>query len=105
MLCVGLLRYFRVCGIYENFLDEKDSTYNEFRRSLSARMSKLTATGVEIRPKQAELISNKTENKLWKKGFLGSWTGKLLLNTMLFYYCKLFGLRGVDKDRPDRARS
>ena len=25
MLCVGLLRYFRECGIHENFLDEKDS--------------------------------------------------------------------------------
>lgn len=62
-------------------------------------MSKLTATGVEIRPKQAELISNKTENKLWIKGFLGSWTDTLLLNTMLFYYCKLFGLRGIDKHR------
>lgn len=30
MLCVGLLRYLRECGIHENFLDEKDSSIMNF---------------------------------------------------------------------------
>jgi hypothetical protein len=99
MLCVGLLRYFRECGIHENFLDEKDSKFYEFRRILSARMSELTASGVGLCPKRAEPISAETENKLWEKGLLGNGTGKALLNTMFFYNCKLFGLRGVDEHR------
>lgn len=73
--------------------------YYEFRRILSARMSELTAAGVGIRPKQAEPISAETENKLWEKGLLGNGTGKSLLNTMFFYNCNLFGLRGVDEHR------
>ncbi|XP_061179442.1 uncharacterized protein LOC133188069 [Saccostrea echinata] len=99
MLCIGILRYFRECGIHENFLDEKDSKFYEFRRILSARMSELTVLGVGTRPKQAEPISKETENELWEKGLLGDWTGKALLNTMFFYICKLFGLRGVDEHR------
>lgn len=74
-----------------------NSKYYEFRRILSARMSELTAAGVGIRHKQAEPISAETENKLWEKGLLGNKTGKSLLNTMFFYNCKLFGLRGVDE--------
>ncbi|XP_061187163.1 uncharacterized protein LOC133195333 [Saccostrea echinata] len=99
MLCVGILRYFRECGIHENFLDEKDSKFYEFRRILSARMSELTVSGVGTRPKQAEPISTETETELWEKRLLGDVTGKALLNTMFFYNCKLFGLRGVDEHR------
>lgn len=73
--------------------------YYEFRLILNARMSELTAAGVWIRPNQAERISAETENKLWEKGLLGNGTGKSLLNTMFFYNCQLFNLRGVDEQR------
>ncbi|CAC5371590.1 unnamed protein product [Mytilus coruscus] len=43
MLCVGILRHLRENEVHINFLDEKDSQFYEFKRSLSARMTQLTA--------------------------------------------------------------
>lgn len=80
-------------------MDEKDSRFYEVRRALSARMSELTSQGIGTSVKQAEPIYRKTENLLWQKGFLGNGNAQSLLNTVFFYNCKLFGLRGVDEHR------
>ena len=82
-----------------NFLDEKDCRFYEFRRALSARMTELTMKGIGTTTKQAEAISQETENILWEKGLLRNGSSKAILNTMFFYNSKLFGLRGVDEHR------
>lgn len=99
MLCVGLLRFLRENGVHMNFLDEKDCRFNEFRHALSAGMTELTMEGIGTTTKQAEVISQETENILWEKGLLGNGSSKAILNTMFFYNSKLFGLRGVDEHR------
>ncbi|XP_052084902.1 uncharacterized protein LOC127722094 [Mytilus californianus] len=99
MLCVGILRHLRENEIHINFLDEKDSQFYEFRRSLSARMTQLTAEGIGTTPKQAEPINQESEDILWEKNLLGNKSSKSVLNTMFFYNSKLFGLRGVDEHR------
>lgn len=78
-----------------NFLGEKNSQFYEFRKTLSARMAELTAQGVETAIRQAE----ETENILWENGLLGNSTGESMLNTLLFYNCKLFGLKAVDEHK------
>lgn len=99
MLCTGLLRHLRENGVHFNFLDEKNSQFYEFRKTLSARMAELTAQGVGTSTRQAEPISEEAENILWEKGLLGNSTGESMLNTLFFYNCKLFGLRAVDEHK------
>ena len=98
-LCVGLLRYMRENGNHLNFLDEKNSQFYEFRQALSARMSELTSAGVGTVPRQADPITRENETIMWEKGVLGDSSAKSMLNTVFFYNCKLFGLRGVDEHR------
>ena len=62
-------------------------------------MTELTMEGIGTTTKQAEAISQETENILWEKGLLGNGSSKAILNTMFFYNSKLFGLRGVDEHR------
>ncbi|XP_061170897.1 zinc finger MYM-type protein 2-like [Saccostrea echinata] len=99
MLCTGLLRHLRENGLHLKFLDEKNSQFYEFRKSLGARMAELTVQGVGTSTKQAEPISEEAENVLWEKGLLGNSTGESMLNTVFFYNCKLFGLRAVDEHK------
>jgi hypothetical protein len=99
MLCVGLLRHLRENGIHLNFLDEENSVFYEFRQALSARMSELTKQGVGTTTKQAEPISEESENMLWNKGLLGDSSANSILNTVFFYNSKLFGLPRVDEHR------
>lgn len=99
MLCVGLLRHLRENGIHLNFLDEENSVFYEFRQALSARMSELTKQRVGTTTKQAEPISEESENMLWNKGLLGDSSSNSILNTVFFYNSKLFGLRRVDEHR------
>ena len=99
MLCVGLLRHLRENGIHLNFLDEQNSVFYEFRQALSERMSELTKQGVGTTTKQAEPISEESENMLWNKGLLGDSSSNSILNTVFFYNSKLFALREVDEHR------
>ena len=62
-------------------------------------MTELTFEGIGTTTRQAEPISEETEQQLWDKGFLGKDTAKSLSNTMFYYNSKLFGLRGVDEHR------
>ncbi|CAC5366376.1 unnamed protein product [Mytilus coruscus] len=62
-------------------------------------MTQLTAEGIETTPKQAEPINQESEDILWEKKSLGNKSSKSVLNTMIFYNSKLFGLRGVDEHR------
>jgi hypothetical protein len=98
-LCVGLLRHLRENGNPANFLDEKNINFLGFRQALSAKMSELTAQGIGTVKRQAEPLSEKEEKTLWEKNILGNSTSKSLLNSVFFYNCKLFGLRGVDEHR------
>ena len=37
------------------------------------------------------------ESLLWRKGEFGTHSGRALRNTVYFYNCKVFGLRGYDE--------
>ena len=43
------------------------------------------------------MITLEEENKLWSMGILGTHSPKSLLNTVFFYFGKIFMLRGVEE--------
>ncbi|XP_033741792.1 zinc finger MYM-type protein 2-like [Pecten maximus] len=99
-LVSGLLRYLRENGvIIMNYLNTGDLRFQGFRKTLDARMKDLTSRGIGGRKKEADPISPENENVLWEKEQLGGKSSQSLLNTVFYYNCKLFGLRGMDEHR------
>ena len=78
---------------------KKTREFYEFRKALSARMAELMAHGIGTETRQAEPVTQETENILWEKGLLGNGNAKSLLNFVFFYNCKLFALRTVDEHK------
>lgn len=96
----ALLRLMRDNGLHENnFLDTQDIRFVNFRKKLDARLKQLTSKGIGTEPQQADPITAKEEEILWNKGQLGAGTSQSLINTVFYYNCKLFGLRGMDEHR------
>lgn len=99
-ISAGLLRYMRDNGVTDlNFLDNNDKRFYNFRKTLDARMKEISSKGIGLKKKQADPISPDDENLLWDKNLLGSGSSKSMLNTVFYYNCKLFGLRGMDEHR------
>lgn len=72
LISCGLLRFLRHKGVYDkNFLDEKNTTFIEFRKVLDAIMKSLIEQGIGCSTKQADLILPGDEAKLWDVGVFG----------------------------------
>ena len=98
LLCCGLLRHLRDCGVNDkNILDTKDARFAEFRKILDSKMKELLAKGLGTKVKQAEAIFPEEEENIWEKGIFGAKNAETLQCTVFFYSCKLFGLRGHDE--------
>ena len=82
-----------------NPLRVDDSSFGNFRATLDAEMKRLHGKGLGTSSKQAEPITPDEESLLWTSGQLGTHSAKGLLNTVYFYNCKVFGLRGYDEHR------
>lgn len=99
-LACGLLRHLRDIEIFGmNFLDHNDDRFARTRKVLDARMKSLVAQGIGTTTRQADPILPEQEDTLWEKEVLGSSSAKSLQNTVFFYACKVFGLRGCDEHR------
>nr|XP_034336669.1 uncharacterized protein LOC117692546 [Crassostrea gigas] len=98
LISCGLLRFLRDKGVYDkNFLDEKNTTFIEFRKVLDAKMKSLIELGIGCTTKQADPILPEDEAKLWDVGVFGKKNAEQLQKTIFFYACKIFGLRGCDE--------
>jgi hypothetical protein len=96
----GLLRYMRDNNVVDkNFLDDSDQRFRNFRKTLDSKMKYLTSAGIGTETKQADPITEQDEETLWNTGQLGGSCAQSLLNTVFYYNCKLFGLRGMDEHR------
>ena len=80
-----------------NPLRVDDSSFGNFRATLDAEMKRLHGKGLGTSSNQAELITPDEESLLWTSGQLGTHSAKGLLNTVYFYNCKVFELRGYDE--------
>ena len=81
-ICAGLLRYIRERRPEINIF--KDYQYTGFRKTLDGEMKRLRSAGIDMKKRQAELISVEEEDTLWQKGVLGEHDPQTLLDTMLF---------------------
>ena len=88
----------REIGITDmNFLS--DDRFLGFQKTLDARMKQLHSSGIGVSRKQAEPITPNKEERLWQSGQLGDGSLQSLFNTVLYYNCKLFGMRAMDEHR------
>ena len=80
------------CGFHPRFA--------QTRGALDARMKKLTKEGVGTETMQAQPLTPEQEEKLWcLRIFRCVLVGASPWNTVSWYNCKLFGLRGGDEHR------
>ncbi|XP_061186263.1 zinc finger MYM-type protein 2-like [Saccostrea echinata] len=99
-LMCGLLRHLRDIEIFGmNLLDHNDDRFARTRKVLDARIKSLVAQGMGTTVRQADPILPEQEDILWEKGVLGQNFVISLKNTVFFYACKVFGLRGCDEHR------
>ncbi|VDI69847.1 Hypothetical predicted protein, partial [Mytilus galloprovincialis] len=62
-------------------------------------MKELASRGLGSTTKQADPITKEDEEKIWNSGVFGCDNSVALQNTVFFYNCKLFGMRGYDEHR------
>ena len=80
-------------------MDLNDHQFDGFHKTLDARMKDLTSRGIGVQKKQSDPITQQDEETLWDCGELGTSSSQSLLNTVFYYNCKIFGLRGMDEHR------
>lgn len=84
-------------GQDENFLDKSYLMFTHTRNMLDAKMKQLPGQGVGVKKRKVEAIAPRKEDVLWTTGQLRLMMSCSLLNTVFYYNCKLFGLRGMDE--------
>ncbi|XP_048763272.2 uncharacterized protein LOC125671541 isoform X2 [Ostrea edulis] len=99
-MCCGLLRYMRDHEVIDkNFMDLNDHRFAGFHKTLDARMKDLTSRGLGVQKQQSDPITADDEENLWTCNQLGVATSQSLFNTVFYYNCKIFGLKGLDEHR------
>lgn len=69
-ILISLRQYCSINGREVKFLN--DPEFISLKHTLDARMRELSAEGIAVRRRQADIISEDDENKLWEKGVLGN---------------------------------
>ena len=100
LIMCGLLRHMREEGVIDkNFLDEHDSRFKCFQKTLDSRMRMLCSDGLGTIIHQADPIAPKKEAELYKNRSIWRFDRGSIATNCVFYNCKLFGLRGMDDHR------
>ena len=63
----------------------KDIDFIDFKKTLDAEMKRLQGKGLGSCKRQAEVLTRKEEDKLWREGLLGDKSPQQLLDTIIFY--------------------
>lgn len=84
-------------GRFINFFDY--DRFYEMRSILDSKMKELSARGMGIERKRADIITEAQEEEMWSKGFLGRDTPQKLLDTLLFQLGLHFALRARQEHR------
>ena len=90
-----------------NFLEKKDSRFKELHGVMDSHFHQLHSTGIGRDVKHARVLTQDDEEKLWKRGLIGTKTPKALQNAAFFMVGKMFSLRGrveLRQLRPSQVR-
>ena len=96
-ICAGLLRHLRMSGRDIDLF--KDTAFTPFQATLDGEMKRLQSAGLGSKKRQAEVITEEEEEKLWSTGQLGDSSPQQLLNTILYYCGLYFALRSGKEHR------
>ena len=77
----------------------KDSTFSFFRSSFDSILKQLHHKGIGTKTKQAEVISENVEDRLWNEGSLGDDTPQKLLDSLIFCFGLNLALRSGKEHR------
>ena len=73
--------------------------FERFRQVLDGEMKRLTQKGLGLKKRQAEIIEDEDEERLWSSGQLGDHNPRVLLHTVLYLNGKNFALRSGREHR------
>lgn len=81
-----------------------DPDFASFRKLLDSEMKRLSGKGVGSTVRQAQAFSQKQEDMLWKRKFLGDFNPTVLLRTILALNGRNFALRSSQEHRDRQLR-
>ena len=77
----------------------KDLSFSFFRSSFNSTLKQLHHKGIGTKTKQAEVISENVEDRLWNEGSLGDDTPQKLLDSLIFCFGLNLALRSGKEHR------
>ena len=105
-LCCGVQRFIRTerrnAAVRGQLCDLdifKDSSFEYFRTVLDSVLKDLRQSGVGLKKKRAEVITEDLEEKMWNENVLGDDTPEKLLHTLIFCFGLNFALRSGHEHR------
>ena len=80
-----------------NFMEKesRERSYPHLHNAMDHQFRLLRCNGIGVERKQAEVITVEQEKQMWERDVLGTYTPKVLLQTVFFYNGKNFCLRGL----------
>ena len=96
-IVAGLQRHLRWSGRPIDLF--KDQQFYDFQSALDAELKRIAGKGIGAKKRQAEVITEEEEQRLWEKGLLGEDTPQQLLDTVIFYNGLYFALRSGREHR------
>lgn len=99
-MLISIQLYFDMHGREMKFFS--DPEFITLRNIVDTHMKQLASNGYKARRRQAEVIEQDEEEKLWEKGVLGDSTPQKLVDTVLYLFGLHFALRAGQEHRSIR---
>jgi integrase len=96
-IIISIQLYMSLNGREIKFLN--DPEFVVLKNTLDSKMKDLTSQGCRSRRRQAQIISDAEEEKMWELGVLGDDTPQKLLDTVLYFFGIHFALRAGQEHR------
>ena len=96
-MIISIQLYFEQNGFLYKFLCDEE--FVQIKNTLDSVMQARAKSGIGIRKKQAEIVSQEEEDIMWDKGVLGSSSPDTLVKTLIYLFGLNFALRAAQDHR------
>lgn len=76
-----------------------DQAFSQLKNTLDSVMKERAASGISVKRRQADVISQQEEEMLWDKGILGTSSPQQLLDTLIYMFGINFALRAAQEHK------